>query len=178
MSLGWYHSWYFDSAPPINSRASYFLGLWASPVRHTPPGVVVHGRANPQDFKCCEAVHRTSVLLLYVYLLCISGLQRHVKNVSKWMSHKCAGSAHWNALPDSLALSLQTEQTLWLRWPPWMLGSLTSCLWLFYCKKFLFYCKGGKKKSHEQKHAFLLSDGLWGPDIRHREVFAPPGVTW
>lgn len=45
----------------INSRASYFLGLWASPVRHTPPGVVVHGRANPQDFKCCEAVHRTSV---------------------------------------------------------------------------------------------------------------------
>lgn len=138
----------------------------------------VHGHANPQDFKCYEAVHRTNVLLLYVYLLCTSRLQRHVKNVSKQMSHKCAGSSHWNALPDSLALSLQTEQTLWLRWPPWMLGSLTSRLWLFYCKKFPFYCKGGKKKSHEQKHAFLLSDGLWGPDIQHREVFAPPGVTW
>lgn len=59
-----------------------------------------------------------------------------------------------------------------------MLRSLTSCLQLFYCKKRPFYLKGGKTKSHEQKCAFMVSDCPWDPNIWHRDVFAPPRVTW
>lgn len=92
-----------------------------------------------------------------------------------YWSLKC--TSRFSSVQSSLALSLQIEQTLWLRWLPWILGSPTSCLRLFYCKKFPFYLKGGEIKNHEQKRAFLLSDCLWGPNIWHREVFTPLGVT-
>lgn len=59
-----------------------------------------------------------------------------------YWSLKC--TSRFSSVQSSLALSLQIEQTLWLRWLPWILGSPTSCLRLFYCKKFPFYLKGGE----------------------------------
>ena len=122
-----------------------------------PPGVVVIGMfMGVQIHRILNAV-KLFPGQVSCFFMCTFYAQVGYKGVLKMSANEWAAdvlvlliAVHFEILwrvQSILALSLQIEQTLWLRWPPWMLGSLTSCLWLFYCKKFPFYPKGGKKES-------------------------------